>query len=274
MNKTSETERLYQMTFKLLDEFDRFGHMYDYDGYVKSRYLGIYEDLRDGKLCDNLGCELTMEPFALYNFNCDTLENEDETADYESPGGDNFAYTHRYLNLHNGNSNEFRSMTEQEVSRLTVQDITDKYVNGSILEQLIHMLRRGKNYAGEYPVSEMFGDDYLIEVIAFTWKLILLGEIRARDKANVITFDTFKYDKPKVHNEEPESETFFHCDVKVFMPYAGEYQKSRLERTKKEKDAEYTYDRMMSLVGIGAHERDIQKYDAVINAIRMAVNNS
>ncbi len=272
--KMTETESLQNTVYTLLDKFDRYGHLYDTDGYVKDRYIGIYEDLRDGRLFDNKGYPIMDDPFVNYNLNCNMLEDETQEAVYESANDEDFAYPYRYLNLHNGNSNEFRGLLVRDVKALTVQDIVEEYLDSMVRGQLINMLRRGKNYASKEPVSGMFGDDYLTEVIALTWKSILIGTLTARDLANEITFLYFHYNKGKVRYEEPEPETGFHCSVVVSMPYAGDYQRKRLDRIEKQKEAEKTQEKTMHYIAMGGREKTVQEYNRTIDLIRKAINEA
>ena len=75
MKRNSITlDQVNESIYRLLDGFDRFGHLYGHDGMLKDRYrhlVFITDDAGRDVLCDEYGNRVEACPFADYNLNCD-----------------------------------------------------------------------------------------------------------------------------------------------------------------------------------------------------------
>ena len=229
-SNNSSTVDVNSVIYRLLDDFPLFGHLYGRDGRLKDEYRHlVYIDDASGNpvLCSPYdGSPVTADPFAAYNLNC-SLQDEDDAA-MEDCAESGFVSSYRYLNLHNGKSNEFKHLNREDVIDLTFSDVTEKYLPDWLMDQLIAMLRHGKNYASKDPVPETYGDSFLKEQIVTLWKAILIGTIDARDLAAEQTFyalehaDIFRDIAKDRKTALCDTTSMFGCFKEtVILPFAG-----------------------------------------------------
>lgn len=151
-----QRDTLLNSVYKLLDDYYRFGHLYDQNGKLKERYFYIYE-YEDGYLYDICGKRLDIDPFY-------------ELDDY---GDDNI-----YLWVHSNNG--FTDLEWNDVLELSAEDILDKYLSGQT-KKLVGMLKNGRNYATQKGFGMQYNDRYLAQTIAFIWKMFAIRQIECRD---------------------------------------------------------------------------------------------
>ena len=275
--KSTVTEQTFDIIYRLINDFDKFGHLYDTDGRLKDLYRhNCYDE--NGVLVDGFNMQpVTCNPFSEYNLKCSY--NEDDSKDVILPWyvDSGFSQQYRALNVHNGNSNEFRNLKWADVMSMSVQDICNDYLTAEIMDQLIAMLRFGRNYATVEPVSYMISDSYLCEHIALVWKSILLGTISARDLANALTFglidraDDLSGADPDIRILKYNSmDSFFGINLVTYYPIAfgGSFQRERYKATEaltaeREKELE-------NIIELGIDPAD----RAVLRQIQAAVNEA
>lgn len=277
-NSTMSTEQLHNAVYRLLDEFPKFGHLYGTDGRLKEKYRHlVYVSSGNGKedLCTSVTNEkVRTNPFAEYDLNCDY--QDEGCAKMADLSSDDFCNTYRYLNLHNGNSNEFKFLSRNDVLGLSYQEIREAYLSEEIMNQLIAMLRHGKNYATVDPVPVTYGDSFIAEQIVSVWKSILIGTLDARDLASEQTFLALKYSdlfkdiarEKKVAVYKDTSSSFFaSINVNVPLPYAGALADKRLEKVR-----EYNLARDKAIADVIALGKDPGD-DRILDKIREVTGN-
>lgn len=147
---------------KLIENFDKYGFLYDEKGKIEIRYScpvsEILDDGLEGPMMDSEGVSMTLNPF------------DDE----------NFCMNPR-LDMHNIQA--FKDLDIQEVSDMTSDMIVNRFLKYDIA-QLIAMLRRGYNYTRMKSVSGALTDGILADLIAVAWQkqvLMLLKKYEGVD---------------------------------------------------------------------------------------------
>lgn len=140
-----QREELFNIVYRLLDRYYRYGHLYGEDGSLKGRYVFLYT-LEDGVCVDSEGRAIDYEP------------------DLYSPEYD------KYLDVHN--CSVFADWDRDKVMSLSFEQILADYLADK-LPKLVAMLRIGRNYAAEQPIGANYSDDYVAQLIAMAWKLLV-----------------------------------------------------------------------------------------------------
>ncbi|MBR4767669.1 MAG: hypothetical protein IK088_01705 [Lachnospiraceae bacterium] len=242
------SESVSDTIYRLIDEFPYFGHFYGNDGRLLKKYRHLqyrYSENGEPVLCSAIdGTRIRPEGFRLYNLSCNQTPDDGSDAPYDDWESGSFSHTFRYLNIHSGNSNEFRKLLREDVQKLSVHDIRRTYLTDPVMNMLIAMLRHGRNYASKEPVPETFDDRFLRERIALTWKAILIGTLDARDLANAQTFLSIEYadlfrgtngERRMAEKDSSDSVLGLRTKTEVFLPYAGKFAKERLSRVQAER---------------------------------------
>lgn len=149
-------EQLFNVVYKLIDEYHLYGHFYGNDGKLKSRYHWLYTN-EDGVCVDSEGRAIEFDP-------C-----------FDDTYGPEYD---KYLDVHN--CSVFSEWDREKIMLLSFDVILKDYL-GNQIPKLIAMLRQGCNYANVCPVEKSLSDDYIRQLIAMAWKFQVAETINCKD---------------------------------------------------------------------------------------------
>ena len=248
----SKREQIFNVVYKLLDEYHMYGHFYGDDGGLLSRYYFIYTDEND--MCiDSEGRTIMFDP------------SEDGLFGTEYD---------KYLDVHN--CSVFVDWTREQILSLSVDEILDKYLKYYI-PKLISMLRKGHNYANATPVENCYRDDYLCQQIAMAWKFLVAETINCRDVKHKLIgimcdedfyYKDYSWDRRAYARklfEDSDHMKFMHISVKRKELSKAEAmersQFSQAERAKKEEEN-------LRVIGVSTPKQVIERNEELIALIK------
>ncbi len=150
-----QQENLFAAVYTLIDEYYRFGHLYNDQGELTNRYKISYLG-EDGLLYDADSKLLDEDPFEIHSY----------------------MVANKYLDVHN--NKYFDELDQQAVISLTSEDVIQHYIGGNI-KKLIAILRAGKSYACIEPIGYNMSDDYITLIITQVWKHFVVRTLDCHD---------------------------------------------------------------------------------------------
>ena len=158
---------VWSSVYQLLDNYYRYGFLYDKYGNLKSEFINVgcelQEDGSEGPLEDADGYEMAIEKYLYEDY-------------YDLP--DKYHFLNPYLDVHS--NVHFDNQDYTEIKYMHFSKIKNRYIKDS-MPQLIAMLRRGHNYAMTLPVDSALSDEYLENTICFIWQMLVLDTLNVHD---------------------------------------------------------------------------------------------
>lgn len=207
-----QREELFNIVYRLIDRYHRYGHFYGDDGSLKDRYMWLYT-IEEGVCVDSEGRAIDYDPAAdgLYN------------PEYD-----------KYLDVHS--CSVFADWDRDKVMSLSFEQILSDYLADK-LPKLVAMLRRGRNYAAERPIGTSYSDDYLEQLIAMAWKLLVsetISCLEVKRKFMGMFCDEDYYYKEYAWDERPYAGKLYEeAEIRTISHFAGH----KKQLTDKEREA-------------------------------------
>ena len=158
---------VWSSVWQLLDNYYRFGFLYDDCGNLKPEYINIgceiLEDNSEGPLEDADGYEMAVEKYIVEEY-------------FEQP--DKYRFLNPYLDVHS--NIHFDDQDWADIKNMHFSKIKQKFI-GDSMKKLVAMLRRGHNYAMTLPVESALSDEYLEDTICFVWQMLVLDTLNVHD---------------------------------------------------------------------------------------------
>lgn len=209
-----QREELFNIVYRLLDRYHRYGHLYGEDGNLKDRYVLLYT-LEDGMCVDSEGRAIDYDPAAdgLYN------------PEYD-----------KYLDVHS--CSVFADWDRDKVMSLSFEQIRAEYLADK-LSKLVAMLRLGRNYAAEQPIGANYSDDYVVQLIAMAWKLLVsetVSCLEVKRKFMGMFCDEDYYHKEYAWDKRPYAGKLYEeTEIRTISNFVGH----KRELSDKEREAKY-----------------------------------